>query len=139
MAHLSFRDPVTNLLKSHGFVTSNDVGDLSQIEADDFNLTPGAWQWNGSAWIAYTPPPGPDERGFETDIYAAFDNDFSRINTVLAAFPVFAQLQSTLRDGNWPAASGIILATLGAGAITPTEYGSLKAAATARHIPLTLI
>ncbi len=89
-------------------------------------------------WAANPPTPAPDERGFEADIYAAFNNDFARINAVLTAFPVFQQLQSTLRDANWVAATGIILAASAAEAITSEEYAALKVAATNRHLPLTL-
>lgn len=50
----SFRDPVTNRLKAWGRITANQPGDISQIEAEIFNLDlrTGAWTWNGSAWIA---------------------------------------------------------------------------------------
>ena len=52
----SFRDPVTGVLKAVGFVESNEPGDIKQAEAEDFNLRPGAWKWNGSAWVANAIP-----------------------------------------------------------------------------------
>lgn len=55
----SFRDPVTNVLKAHGFITQNQPGDLMQAEADDFALEPGKWRWDGSKWVSFTPPPAP--------------------------------------------------------------------------------
>lgn len=54
MGKHSFRDPVTNALKAWGYVESNAPGDVKQAEPDDFNLKPGEWQWNGSAWVAYS-------------------------------------------------------------------------------------
>ncbi len=89
-------------------------------------------------WNANPPTVPPDVRGFEADIYATFNNDFSRINAVLLAFPVFAQLQTSLRDANWAAASGIIVAARAAEAITAPEYAALKTAATTHNVPLTL-
>lgn len=59
MPRYSFRDPVTHVLKAHGFVTQNAPGELAQPEADDFDLKPGLWQWDGNAWIAYVRPPSP--------------------------------------------------------------------------------
>lgn len=56
MARNSFRDPGTGVLRSHGFIEAGESGDIKQIEADDFNLEPGHWQWNGSKWIAFTQP-----------------------------------------------------------------------------------
>lgn len=50
----SFRDPTTNVLKAHGFIEDNETGDLVRQEADDFNLQPGKWQWDGAEWVAYT-------------------------------------------------------------------------------------
>lgn len=61
--HLSFRDPVTNVLKAHGFVNRNASNDLVQDEADDFALQPGRWQWTGTTWVPFLPPPDP---GIET-------------------------------------------------------------------------
>ena len=57
----SFRDPVTNVLICSGYVASNKPGDISQIEAEGFNLTPGLWKWDGADWIAFIPPPKPKE------------------------------------------------------------------------------
>jgi hypothetical protein len=55
----SFRDPVTHVLKAHGFVDQNEDGDLVQDEAHDFNRQPGQWRWAGEAWVPvdvpYTP------------------------------------------------------------------------------------
>lgn len=101
---------------------------MSDNEADELQ----------AEWDANPPISRPDVQSFEADIYAAFSNDFARINAVLSAFPVFAQLQTSLRDANWTASSGIILAAHAAEAITTNEYNALKTAAEARHVPLTL-
>lgn len=51
MPRMSFRDPVTHRLKTHGYMTGNDPGDLAQVEADDFALDArDGWQWNGTTW-----------------------------------------------------------------------------------------
>jgi hypothetical protein len=57
MSRNSFRAPVTGVLKAHGFVETNDPGDVKMAVAEDFNLTPGQWKWDGSAWVPFTPPP----------------------------------------------------------------------------------
>lgn len=49
----SFRDPVTNVLKAYGTVTTNAPGDLVNAEADTFNLTPGQWVFVSGAWQKY--------------------------------------------------------------------------------------
>lgn len=53
----SFRDPNTGVLKAVGFCASNEAGDLTQPEADDFNLEPGKWRWDGTKYVAYVKPP----------------------------------------------------------------------------------
>ena len=57
MPRHSFRDPVTNILMAHGFVATNSPGDLIQIEADDFQLEPGKWRWDGAQWVSFISPP----------------------------------------------------------------------------------
>lgn len=58
MSRLSFRDPVTNMLKCHGYVNTNQKNDISQPEADDFNLNPeDGWMWNGTQWVSSPPAP----------------------------------------------------------------------------------
>lgn len=61
MSRLAFIDPVTKVLKCHGFVSSNQPGDVVVPVPDDFSLTPGLWQWNGTEWVAFTPPPPPPD------------------------------------------------------------------------------
>ncbi len=62
MPRNSFRDAATQVLTGHGFTDRNRPGDIVQAEADTFSLTPGQWQWNGTAWIPFTPPPTQDEQ-----------------------------------------------------------------------------
>src|ERR1700730_18074702 len=52
---MSFRDPVTGVLKAWGYIAQNNPGDVAQPETESFNLAPGFAQWNGSAWVAFTP------------------------------------------------------------------------------------
>lgn len=46
----AFIDPATGVLKAHGFVERNQVGDVRVPVADDFALEPERWRWTGSAW-----------------------------------------------------------------------------------------
>jgi hypothetical protein len=55
MPKMSFRDPITNVLVSWGYTTANKPNDIGQVEVDTFNLAPGYTQWNGSAWVSFTP------------------------------------------------------------------------------------
>lgn len=55
MARLAFRDSITGVLKSHGFVNVGAPGEVMSTVADDFNLTPGLWKWDGVNWISFVP------------------------------------------------------------------------------------
>lgn len=45
------------VLLSHGFCNFVLSAGQSQIQvADDFSLTPGQFQWNGTSWVAYVDP-----------------------------------------------------------------------------------
>lgn len=48
----SFRDPVTDVLRSYGYADSNG-DDLAREEPDEFNLEPGKWQLVGDEWQPY--------------------------------------------------------------------------------------
>ena len=62
MAKNSFRDPITNVLKSWGYSNTNASGDLVQAETDDFNLNPAdGWKWNGTSWVSQPFPPRVDQ------------------------------------------------------------------------------
>lgn len=56
----SFRDPQTGVLKAWGYVESNEPGDLSRIEPDDFCLEPGKWVLVDDEWEPYEAPPVED-------------------------------------------------------------------------------
>lgn len=62
----SFRDATTNVLTAWGFMETNAPGDLKRAEADDFALEVGKWQFNGTAWVPFTPPPVPPPDPFAT-------------------------------------------------------------------------
>ena len=59
MPKRSFRNPVTNVLTGFGYMETNQPGDIARVEAEDFALEPGHWQWDGSKWIPFQPPPPP--------------------------------------------------------------------------------
>jgi hypothetical protein len=47
----AFIDPVTRILKCHGFVDSNEPGDIAIEVQDDFGLEPGKWRHDGADWV----------------------------------------------------------------------------------------
>lgn len=59
MPRNSFRHPVTGVLMAHGFVESNNLGEVKMLVSDDFALEPGKWRWDGMQWISFFPPPPP--------------------------------------------------------------------------------
>lgn len=54
----SFRDAETGVLKAFGFVEENEPGDVSQEEAEDFDLRPRFWTWSDGSWVPCEPGPG---------------------------------------------------------------------------------
>jgi hypothetical protein len=65
----SFRDGITGVLKGHGYVSTNEPGDIFQDEPDNFDLEPGRWRWDGAAWIVFVAPPAPP-----SELKAALDD-----------------------------------------------------------------
>lgn len=61
MPRNAFVDPVTMVLKSHGYVLTNESGDLIINVPEDFTLEPGKWKWDGMQFTPFTPPPPPDK------------------------------------------------------------------------------
>lgn len=55
----SFYSPTTGILKCHGFVESNEFGDIKVPVSDDFTLEPGKWRWDGTQWVSYKSPKPP--------------------------------------------------------------------------------
>ena len=55
-------DPVTGVLKAHGYADKNGPGDLQITVPEDFALEPEHWRWDGSRWQPIVPPPTPRER-----------------------------------------------------------------------------
>lgn len=47
----AFIDQATRILKCHGFVDSNEPGDIAIDVPDDFGLEPGKWRHDGSNWV----------------------------------------------------------------------------------------
>ena len=57
----AFLDPVTSRLKCHGFVQTNDPGDVVLPVPEDFALNPrDGWKWDGADFVAFPFPPLPD-------------------------------------------------------------------------------
>ncbi len=92
MARNSFRDPVTGILRTHGFIASNGPSDVKQVEADDFSLEPGKWKWNGSAWVAFTPPT-PQHTIDVQDAWAKLDDAVSDVSIPPKIRAVFAAIR----------------------------------------------
>jgi len=132
----SYRDAVTNVLVAQGFVTRTQAGEIERDEPDDFNLAPGLWQWNGSAWVSYTPPATPDGAGFELALHEAFpDQTFL---TFISVFPASWLFLDSIRRGVWPQVQALIQLALQQNAITQQQYDTIKATAATYHIPITL-
>lgn len=49
-----------SVLTAWGYVEANE-GDTALEVADDFELVPGAWRWDGSSWQPYAPVIVPSE------------------------------------------------------------------------------
>jgi hypothetical protein len=47
----AFIDPVSRVLKAHGFISANEPGDIAVEVPDDFGLEPGKWRHDGSNWV----------------------------------------------------------------------------------------
>ena len=60
MGKRAFIDPISKVLKSWGYATSNDPGDILVDVPEDFALTVGLAKWDGANWNAFAPPPPPD-------------------------------------------------------------------------------
>ena len=84
----SFRDPVTQELKSWGYVETNEPGDIRQAEAWDFNLDrrKGRWRWDGVQWVVYVPPV------VISDLAKALDA------AIAGAAPTLVQLKTVLQE-----------------------------------------
>ena len=134
MARNSFRDPVTGVLKAHGFVQTNAPGDIAQPEADDFNLQPGLWQWNGTQWVAFVPPPQPNESQLEAGL-KALGMTLVQMNALLAKWPLFLWAAN---KSDWPVVQAIIAAAHTAGDITDQQYQAIKTLVAQAAIPVTL-
>lgn len=125
----------TGLLLSHGFVETTASGQTLIPVTDTFALDPGQWQWNGSAWVAHAMP---DWRAFELGLGAIFTTG------TVALLNKYSAMLWGLRDVNSTDTArvgliqGSILAAQAAGDIDAGQYTSVKAAATAAHIPVTL-
>lgn len=75
-----------------------------------------------------------DVPGFLSDVIALFGGAVA-INTVAKQYPV---LLPALNNGNWPVLQALIVDANTKALITPTQYAAIKAAVTARNIPITL-
>lgn len=52
----AFLHPVTGVLKCHGYVKTNEPGDVAMPVDDDFSLEPFKHRWNGNSWENYSQP-----------------------------------------------------------------------------------
>lgn len=63
MKRNAFLDPVTSRLKCHGFVLTNEVGDITMEVPEDFPLEPSdGWKWDGSTFVSFPFPSPPDRK-----------------------------------------------------------------------------
>lgn len=89
----SFRDPISNVLKAWGYMAANGPGEVSQAEAENFTLTPGQWQWDGTQWMPYVKP-----APTAADLEAVATSLFSLDPVQLAVTKVVAKEINALRQ-----------------------------------------
>ena len=135
MAHLSFRDPTTHILKAHGFIDANEPGDISQLEADDFALTPGLWAHPGATWDPYTPPPAPQPQVLLDTILAALGPSAS--NLLLTKYPLALQAIQVL-PYNWAVFEALVIEAHMSGDITDEIYTLIRDTAVTTYVPIDL-
>ena len=59
----AFLDPTTARLKAHGFVQSNEPGDVILDISEEFNLNPqDGWKWDGTKFVTFPFPLPPDHK-----------------------------------------------------------------------------
>lgn len=56
MGRKAFIDPVSKVLKCHGYSTTNDPGDVVIDVDETFSCEPRKWRWDGSSWVNYVEP-----------------------------------------------------------------------------------
>ena len=91
----AFVDKTSGALKAFGFVDANGAGDTKINVPDDFNLEPNKWQWDGSKFIAYTPPPPPLPKK-TVDLKAAMDALIADPTSKQALIDFVSALKATL-------------------------------------------
>jgi hypothetical protein len=132
----SFRDPVTNVLKTWGYALTNNPGDISQLELDSFNLSPGAWQWDGSAWVPFTPIPEPDPDEFIADMRGMFTSSATaNWSALINAHPAFA---FAVINRDYPTIENQLNAARAASQIGNVMWANITTFAANRHLPITL-
>lgn len=67
MGRKAFLDPATKRLKAHGFVETNEPGDLVMDVTENFALNPSdGWQWDGAKWKSFPFPKSKAEKSKDT-------------------------------------------------------------------------
>lgn len=70
------------VLTAYGYMPENGT-DTPVPVAEGFNLQPGAWQWSGGAWVAYTPPA--TWAGYQQQAQAALDRTDTTMHRITEA------------------------------------------------------
>ena len=105
----AFLDPATSRLKAHGFVATNEPGDLVLEVSDGFALDPrDGWRWDGSAFVGF-PFPVPANVQAIQDATAAvqankfpshadIDAKFDAVTTIPQLITLTRRMAHILRD-----------------------------------------
>jgi hypothetical protein len=137
MAKNAFIDPTSKVLVGWGFTSANRPGDVAIPVPDDFALALGVWQWNGQAFVSYTPAAVPDGAAFELALHSVFPDD--TFFSFVTSFGVLSMLfLDAIRRGTWPLVQALILQAKSQNVIDDSHYAAIKAAATAANLPVTL-
>lgn len=138
MPKFSFRDPITNVLKTWGYTTQNQPGDVAQLESELFNLdqTKGQFQWNGSAWVPFSTGPTADPDGFIRDVRGLFTSSATtNWSTLINAHPAFG-LAVINRD--YPTIEQQLNAARAAAQIGNGMWTAITTFVTNRNLPIVL-
>ena len=82
MGKNAFLDPVTHMLKTWGYVESNEPGDIRLPVTESFNFEIRKWKFEGE-WLPFTPPVVVDPKVKAIEDLKALDPNKATVKDVL--------------------------------------------------------